>query len=140
MTWSAVRRPGAWAIGAAPVAAAALLLSPHAPLTRAAGFEVTSPADGADEARQTVVRWSAAPGAVRYAVVVDDAPPAPGAAAAPGERLVVVDGREVSVSLGAATSGSPSSRGFHTVVVVPLDGSGRRLGEDVAVVHLRGAR
>ena len=42
------------------------------------------------------------------------------------------------LTLGPASKGSPSSRRFHTVSVVPLDSDGRRIGEDVATVHLRG--
>lgn len=140
MTLSAGRRPGAWAVAAVPLAGIVLLAVPHPPLTRHTGFAVRAPADGSATARQAVVRWSAAPGAARYAVVVDAAPPAPGATATASAHVVLVDGRQVALSLGDATKGSPSSRGFHTLLVVPLDSGDRRLGEDVAVVHLRSHR
>lgn len=121
-----------------PLAGVAVLAVPHPPLTRDAGFVVRQPSDGADVQERARVSWTAARGAARYALVVDAAPPAPGRAAVAGPHVLLVEGREAWLALGPATKGSPSSRGFHTVTVVPLDASGRRIGEDVATVHLRG--
>ena len=138
MTPAAVRRPGAWALAAVPLAGVLVLAVPHPPLTRSASFRVTSPADGT--AGATAIAWTAAPGASRYAVVVDAALPAPGARPEESARVLVVEGRAAQLSLGPARTGSPSVRDWHTVLVVPLDGAGRRLGEDVAVVHLKDRR
>ena len=121
-----------------PLAGLAILVLPHPPLTRDAGFVVRQPVDGSEVGDRARVSWTAVRGATRYALVVDAAAPAPGRVATAGERVLLVAGQEAWLTLGPASKGSPSSRRFHTVSVVPLDSDGRRIGEDVATVHLRG--
>ena len=108
-------------------------------LRRDRGFAVVSPRDGAEVGDGFQLTW--APGAVAapggYAVVVDEALPAPGRRLAAGPRTLLLPGTSLQLHLGPASSGSPSARRFHTVQVVRLDDAGRRLGEDVAVVHVR---
>lgn len=127
----------------APLAAAALAasagamaLSAEADLTRDAGFRVLAPADGARVGPAFLLRW-AGDATARYAVVVDAAVPSPGSVVAAGHHVVLVTGTAVRLTLGPRTKGSPSVRDHHEVVVVPLDGAGRRDGEAAAVVRVR---
>lgn len=108
-------------------------------LRRDRGFAVVSPRDGAEVGPGFVLTWApgsqAAPGG--YAVVVDEALPVPGEPVKSGPRALLLAGTSLRLSLGPATTGSPSARRVHTVQVVRLDAAGRRLGEDVALVHVR---
>jgi hypothetical protein len=103
-------------------------------LTSATSFRVTS-AEG--PGRLVDLAWTAAPGAASYAVVVDQAPPRPGSLVRPGPRILTLAGRSLRVELGPASTGSPSARTVHQVAILPLDGDGRRMGEDVAWLRVR---
>lgn len=109
------------------------------PLTRNGAFDVLAPRDGAKVPTAFEVRWSKVDAFTTYAVVVDDDVPTPGDVVEPGERILTITGQQVELSLGRATTGSPSARSFHTVTVIPLDAAGRRAGWDAAVVHVRNA-
>lgn len=115
----------------------AALVGPDVPLTRDRSFAVTAPGDGAEVGGAFTLRWTGS-GAAQYAVVVDAVPPAVGRRVEPGDRVLVLAGTSLRLSLGDATSGSPSARRHHRLTVVPLDGAGRRSGEAVATVSVRG--
>jgi hypothetical protein len=117
--------------------AVAAVAGPDVPLSDDASFAVTAPADGAAVGDGFRLAWTSA-GTDRYAVVVDDAVPAPGSRVEAGERVLLLTGTSLRLTLGDATTGSPSARAAHSITVVPLDAAGRRSGEDVAVVHVRG--
>ena len=128
------------AIAAAVVAGTgAAAATTTADLRRDRGFAVVSPRDGAEVEPGFVLTWApgsqAAPGG--YAVVVDKSLPAPGDPVESGPRALLLRGTSLRLSLGPASTGSPSARRFHTVQVVRLDAGGRRLGEDIALVHVR---
>jgi hypothetical protein len=55
----------------------------------------------------------------------------------PAKTVVTVPGEAVRLTLGRRSGGSPSARDQHVLAVVPLDAAGRRVGEQVAVVHVR---
>ena len=129
-------------VAAVLVAAVATVAWGDTALRRDRGFAVVTPRDGAEVGAGFLVSWAPgsdpAPGG--YAVVVDEALPAPGHRLEPGPRTLLLTGTALRLHLGPASSGSPSARRFHTVQVVRLDDAGRRLGEDVAVVHVRTRR
>ncbi len=106
-------------------------------LVRDRGFAVQEPVDGAEVGGQFRLRWARTDHAAGYAVVVDAVVPKAGAKVAAAAHVLILTDTSLRLAVGRTRSGSPSARGFHTVSVVPLDGSGRRLGEDVAVVHVR---
>ena len=116
--------------------AAAVLVTQRPALTTDVSFRVTAPAYGTRVSGPIGLAWTASAGASSYAVVVDKAPPVPGAVVRPGTQVVTLAGNTVTLVLGKARSGSPSVRRFHTVRVIPVDGEGRRRGEDVAVLHV----
>lgn len=133
------------ALGSGPLPLAALLvaatgvaavLGPDVPLTRDRSFAVTSPSDGAEVTDGFTLSWSST-GAPQYAVVVDVTPPPVGRPLVAGERVILLAGTSLRLSLGAATSGSPSARRHHRLTVVPLDEAGRRSSETVATVSVR---
>lgn len=107
--------------------------------TRDRDFAVTLPADGSSVRNPFLLAWApgARPAAGGYAVVIDAATPPPGGVVRAGPRTVLVRDSALQLTLGAATTGSPSARGVHVISVVRLDEQGRRDGEDVAVVHVR---
>ena len=107
------------------------------PLRTDEAFVVASPRDGAVVGDGALFSWGASAGASAYAVIVDGSLPRPGQVVSPTARVVMVTATSVRLTLGRAKTGSPSSRGFHTVTVLPLDGGGRRIGRDAAVVHVR---
>lgn len=136
---------GRAALGSGPLPLAALLvaatgvaavLGPDVPLTRDRSFVVTAPSDGAEVGDGFVLSWSGT-GAPQYAVVVDVTPPAVGRSVVAGERVLVLSGTSLRLSLGDAHSGSPSARRHHRLTVVPLDAAGRRVSEAVATVSVR---
>ena len=123
-------------------AGAAVGLSGPASLVRDRRFAVTTPLDGASVGDGFLLAWAAgrhAP-AGGYAVVVDQPLPRPGERARPGDHTMMLSATALRLTLGPATTGSPSARNVHVVQVIRLDRSGRRLGEDVAVVHVRSRR
>ncbi len=137
MTAATARSGRSLLLAVAPLLlAAAVLVTQRPALTTDTGFRVTAPLDGARVSGPVTLAWTSAAGASSYAVVVDTAPPVPGAAVHPGTQVVTLDGKTVRLVLGHARSGSASARRFHTVRVIPVDGEGRRRGEDVAVVHV----
>lgn len=117
--------------------ATALWITQDPQLTVDRSFRVTSPEARPTSGRVIDLAWTASRGAVSYAVVVDQAPPPPGAVVRPGPRVLTLTGRTLRLELGPATSGSPSARDVHQLVVLPLDGEGRRTGEDVASLRVR---
>jgi hypothetical protein len=121
------------------VAAVTGLAVSGTPLRRDRDFTVSTPRDGAAIGSDALFTWAPTRGATTYAVVVDAGLPAQGQVVSPSERVMTVSGTSVRLTLGRARTGSPSSRGFHTVTVLPLDEQGRRLGRDAAVVHVRNA-
>ena len=111
-------------------------------LQRDRDFTVTAPVDGASVGPGFLLSWAAgrhAP-AGGFAVVVDEALPRPGEPARPGDHTMLLKDTALRLTLGPATTGSPSARNTHVVQVIRLDSAGRRLGEDVAVVHVRSRR
>lgn len=122
--------------GSAP--AVGLALADGVQLTRDPGLTVLLPRDGAEVGAGFVLSWD--PGAHRggFAVVVDSSLPAPGRAVEPGPSVLLTSSTALRMELGARVGGSPSARHHHAIVVVPVDADGRRVGEDVAVVHVRG--
>ena len=141
MTGATARRSGALLLAVAPlVLGTAVVTASGADLTRDTAFTVTAPLDGTRVSGPVTVAWTAARGASSYAVVVDRPLPHPGGRVSPGPQVLVLTGRQLSLELGAARSGSPSARTANTVSVLPLDSDGRRAGEDVAVVHVRASR
>ena len=84
--------------------AVCLSVSQGPELTVDKAFRVTSPTNG-DTGRVVDLAWTEARGATSYAVVVDQAPPAPGAVVRPGARVLTLTGRSVRLELGPARSG-----------------------------------
>jgi hypothetical protein len=123
-------------VGAAP--AVGLAIADDVALSRDADLEVVLPRDGAEVRPGFVLSWS--PGRHRgsFAVVVDAALPRPGERVTPGPAVLVTSETALRLDLGPRVGGSPSARRHHEIVVVPLDDDGRRLGESIAVVHVRG--
>ena len=117
--------------------AVAAVAGPDVPLTDDATFAVTAPSDGATVGDAFRLAWTSA-GTDRYAVVVDGTVPAPGRRVEAGERVLLVTGTSLRLTLGDATTGSPTARAAHSITVVPLDAAGRRDGEGAAVVRVRG--
>ena len=135
---SARRRALVAAPLAAPVVLGLVLWAAGRPaLAHDRSFRVLAPADGSTVGAGVTVAWTALPGASSYALVVDVAPPRPGSVVQPGPHVMTMAQRSVAVTLGAASTGSPSVRDVHRLTVVPVDGDGRRLGEDVATVTVR---
>lgn len=131
-----------WALVAAPAAvpavlAAALWVGGSPAMTHDRSFRVLTPEDGSTVGAGATVAWTAADGAASYALVVDVAPPRPGAPVRPGTHVMTLTDRSMALTLGRATTGSPSARAVHRLTVVPVDAAGRRLGEDVATVTVR---
>jgi hypothetical protein len=106
-------------------------------MTQQGAVRILSPKSGADVGPGFLLSWTGE-SFPAYAVVVDRAVPAPGAVVAPsGSVLVVKDATALRLTLGPRSDGSPSARRQHTVVVVPLDAAGHRVGEQSAVVSVR---
>ena len=106
-------------------------------LTESGATRILSPDSGAEVGRDFLLSWTG-PRSAAYAVVIDQALPAPGAVATAGSNVILVrDATAVRLTLGPRKGGSPSARRHHTVVVVPLDADGRRVGERSAVVQVR---
>ena len=138
MTGAAVGRGQTLMLAAAPMLLGGLLYAWHQPsLATDTAFRIVAPDDSGTVRPDLVVAWAAAHRAASYAVVVDAALPEPGEMVEPGARVMTLPGRQIALRLGRATTGSPSARAMHTITVVPLDGRGRRLGEDVASVRVR---
>lgn len=132
-----------WALVAAPAAAPvvlglALWGTGRPAMTHERSFRVLVPEDGSRVGSSVTVAWTARRGAASYALVVDVAPPRPGHPVRPGPHVMTLDGRSLALTLGPATTGSPSARAVHRLTVLPVDAAGRRLGEDVATVTVRG--
>ena len=108
-------------------------------LTERAPIRVLTPVSGATVEGQFLLSWTGQP-FPSYAVVVDHHLPPPGAEVRAGKNVVLVEATAVQLTLGPKSGGSPSARNHHTVVVVPLDADGRRIGEQTAVVQLRTRR
>jgi hypothetical protein len=105
-------------------------------LTDRAALRILTPVSGTEADGQFLLSWTGDP-YPSYAVVVDHHLPEPGAAVPPGKNVVLVKATAVLLKLGPKSGGSPSARHHHTVVVVPLDAEGRRVGEQTAVVQVR---
>ena len=132
-------RPGQGVLLAAVLVAGAagMVVAEGVPaLTESPKVRVLTPSSGAEVGEQFLLSWTGS-GFPSYAVVVDQALPRPGASARPGRNVVVVEANAVRLTLGPRSGGSPSARRHHTVVVVPLDEDGRRVGEQAAVVQVR---
>lgn len=124
----------------APVLVAAAVTAASADagaLTADREFRVLTPADGDLVGDGFAVSWTPADGAASYAVVVDGRLARPGSVVRPGPTTLLLEERALSLTLGPREGGSPSARRFHTVSVLPLDEDGRRIGEQVALVHVR---
>lgn len=107
-------------------------------LRRDTVFEVLSPVDGAQVTADFELVWRPGLHTGSFAVVVDGAPPAAGERAVPGPAAVLTDGTRLALTLMPRTGGSPSARHWHEIVIVPVDDEGRRVGEQQAIVHVRG--
>ena len=131
--------PGRTATLAVVLAASgsAALAASGAPMQREKSFVVSAPRDGALIHADALFSWVPVRDAASYAVLVDASIPSEGAVVMASDRVVTVATTSVRLTLGPATSGSPSARDFHSVVVLPLDDQGRRLGRAAAVVHVR---
>lgn len=135
MSWA---RRGWALVAAAPLLLGVVVWSAGRPaLAHDRGFRLLTPQDGATVGSGVVVSWTARRGAASYALVVDVAPPPPGAVVRASPHVMTLPGRALALTLGAATSGSPSARSTHRLTVLPVDDRGRRIGEDVATVRVR---
>jgi hypothetical protein len=101
------------------------------------GLRVTSPADGALVGQGFALRWDVGSHPGSFAVLVDGVPPRPGHVVEPGASTVISPYAQLRVTLGARTGGSPDADRAHEITIVPVDSHDRRIGEDVAVVHVR---
>ena len=124
----------------APVLAGAVATAASADpevLTADREHRVLTPADGELVGDGFRLAWTPAEGAASYAVVVDGRLPRPGSVVRAGSTTLLLEQTALTLTLGPRHGGSPSARRFHAVSVVPLDGDGRRIGERVALVHVR---
>ena len=108
-------------------------------------LQITAPLDGELVSEPLLVEWSMKPrpSSVKgYLVFVDRAPQPPGKTIEHfkiDNRSNIYDATESSVEIPALeqkTDGPSSRRNQHRIVVIPLDGQGRRIGENSAHVEI----
>ena len=132
--------PPALAVALVTGTGIAAVAADHPRLTRDRGLAVLVPRDGARVDDGFLLAWTAgAHKSLEFAVIVDATPPAPREAVVPGPATMLVRGTALRLTLGPRHGGSPSTRGWHEISIVPVDANGYRVGEDVTVVHLRDA-
>lgn len=105
-------------------------LAHGAAVARRPGFRVVAPSDGTQVTGSFLLVWQ--PGGYRqFAVTLDEALPRPGEKVRAGATTVITSLTALRLKLQPRSGGSPSARAWHRVVILPLDGGGRRAGEDL---------
>jgi hypothetical protein len=102
-------------------------------------LKITAPADGELVSEPVLVEWTMTPrpaSVKRFLVLVDRPPQPPGTSIEhfkvdDRSNLYPTDTLSVEIpAFEAATSGPKKLRNRHRIVVIPLDASGRRIGEN----------
>jgi len=130
--------PPALAVALVAGTGLAAVAADHPRLRRDSGLSVLVPHDGSRVHDNFLLAWSGGGHrSLEFAVIVDAQPPRPRYIVVPGPATILVRGTALRLSLGPRTGGSPSTKHWHEISIVPVDANGYRVGEDVTVVHVR---
>lgn len=103
------------------------------------GFRLLTPGDGAQVGNAFEVEWSRGTYHGRFAVILGDAVPGPGAAVTASATVVVTSLTAIGLQLLPHQGGPPGEENWHQLTIIPLDASGHRRGEDAIVFRVRGS-